>query len=149
MAAETLRSVFGPIVELVKAWNLPEWLVHWGHPGNMVPMNSPSFYIVRGSVAFNIFNPHAVTGLMGLSLLAVQTISPARFEDYSGLRTVHDTLSSPCCTWTAAGTRLLAISSSFRPAQCARNNWDPRPTELNFESESKKKTLTWMEKRLD
>ncbi|KAH9298688.1 hypothetical protein KI387_030370, partial [Taxus chinensis] len=33
--AETLRSVFGPFAELVKTWNLPDWLVHWGHPGNM------------------------------------------------------------------------------------------------------------------
>jgi len=28
--------VFGPFVELVKSLNLPDWLVHWGHPGNMV-----------------------------------------------------------------------------------------------------------------
>ncbi|KAA8516574.1 hypothetical protein F0562_016920 [Nyssa sinensis] len=33
--AGTLRSLFGPFVELVKAWSLPDWLVHWGHPGNM------------------------------------------------------------------------------------------------------------------
>ncbi|XP_077219729.1 translation initiation factor [Tasmannia lanceolata] len=33
--AEALRSSFGPFVELVKSWNLPDWLVHWGHPGNM------------------------------------------------------------------------------------------------------------------
>ncbi|KAG6604398.1 hypothetical protein SDJN03_05007, partial [Cucurbita argyrosperma subsp. sororia] len=33
--AGTVRSLFGPFVELVKSWNLPEWLVHWGHPGNM------------------------------------------------------------------------------------------------------------------
>jgi hypothetical protein len=31
-----VRSVFGPFVELVKSFNLPDWLVHWGHPGNMV-----------------------------------------------------------------------------------------------------------------
>ncbi|TYK07320.1 uncharacterized protein E5676_scaffold202G00350 [Cucumis melo var. makuwa] len=31
----TVRSLFGPFVELVKSLNLPEWLVHWGHPGNM------------------------------------------------------------------------------------------------------------------
>lgn len=35
-SAEAVRSVFGPFVELVKSWNLPDWLVHWGHPGNMV-----------------------------------------------------------------------------------------------------------------
>ncbi|XP_020595153.1 uncharacterized protein LOC110035262 [Phalaenopsis equestris] len=34
--SEVVRSVFGPFVEVVKTWNLPEWLVHWGHPGNMV-----------------------------------------------------------------------------------------------------------------
>ncbi|CAN4117122.1 unnamed protein product [Withania somnifera] len=33
--AGTIRSLFGPFVELVKSWNLPDWLVHWGHPGNM------------------------------------------------------------------------------------------------------------------
>ncbi|XP_054800572.1 uncharacterized protein LOC129304799 [Prosopis cineraria] len=33
--AGAVRSVFGPFVELVKSWNLPDWLVHWGHPANM------------------------------------------------------------------------------------------------------------------
>ncbi|KAK9289442.1 hypothetical protein L1049_007597 [Liquidambar formosana] len=33
--AGIVRSLFGPFVELVKSWNLPGWLVHWGHPGNM------------------------------------------------------------------------------------------------------------------
>ncbi|CAN4121498.1 unnamed protein product [Withania somnifera] len=33
--AGTIRSLFGPFVELVKSWNLPDWLVRWGHPGNM------------------------------------------------------------------------------------------------------------------
>ncbi|XP_042947051.1 uncharacterized protein LOC122280133 [Carya illinoinensis] len=33
--AGAVRSVFAPFVELVKSWNLPDWLVHWGHPGNM------------------------------------------------------------------------------------------------------------------
>ncbi|CAA7390840.1 unnamed protein product [Spirodela intermedia] len=33
--ASTIRSVFGPFVELVKSWDLPGWLVHWGHPANM------------------------------------------------------------------------------------------------------------------
>ncbi|XVF76386.1 hypothetical protein PTKIN_Ptkin13bG0262500 [Pterospermum kingtungense] len=33
--AGTVKSLFGPFVELVKSWNLPDWLVHWGHPGNM------------------------------------------------------------------------------------------------------------------
>ncbi|GAA0142410.1 hypothetical protein Leryth_022990 [Lithospermum erythrorhizon] len=33
--ASTVRSLFGPFVELVKSLDLPDWLVHWGHPGNM------------------------------------------------------------------------------------------------------------------
>lgn len=33
--AGTVRSVIGPFVEIVKSLNLPDWLVHWGHPGNM------------------------------------------------------------------------------------------------------------------
>jgi hypothetical protein len=31
-----VTAVFAPFVELVKTWDLPGWLVHWGHPGNMV-----------------------------------------------------------------------------------------------------------------
>nr|CAB3502091.1 unnamed protein product [Digitaria exilis] len=33
--AEPVAAVFAPFVELVKTWDLPGWLVHWGHPGNM------------------------------------------------------------------------------------------------------------------
>ncbi|KAK1260381.1 hypothetical protein QJS04_geneDACA002146 [Acorus gramineus] len=33
--AKTVQSLFGPFVEIIKALNLPDWLVHWGHPGNM------------------------------------------------------------------------------------------------------------------
>ncbi|XP_010509422.1 PREDICTED: uncharacterized protein LOC104785834 [Camelina sativa] len=33
--AATVRSVIGPFVEIVQSLNLPDWLVHWGHPGNM------------------------------------------------------------------------------------------------------------------
>uniref|UniRef100_A0A7N0VFU4 Uncharacterized protein n=1 Tax=Kalanchoe fedtschenkoi TaxID=63787 RepID=A0A7N0VFU4_KALFE len=33
--AGVIRSAFAPFVELVKSWNLPDWLVHWGHPANM------------------------------------------------------------------------------------------------------------------
>ncbi|KAL1331989.1 uncharacterized protein LOC130961816 [Arachis stenosperma] len=33
--AGAVSSTFGPFVQLVKSWNLPDWLVHWGHPGNM------------------------------------------------------------------------------------------------------------------
>lgn len=40
MAAGTVRSVIGPFVEIVKSLNLPDWLVHWGHPGNMVKASS-------------------------------------------------------------------------------------------------------------
>ncbi|GJN30232.1 hypothetical protein PR202_gb18521 [Eleusine coracana subsp. coracana] len=32
---EPVTAVFAPFVELVKTWDLPGWLVHWGHPGNM------------------------------------------------------------------------------------------------------------------
>lgn len=35
-SAEPVAAVFAPFVELVKTWDLPGWLVHWGHPGNMV-----------------------------------------------------------------------------------------------------------------
>jgi hypothetical protein len=31
--------VFAPFVELVKTLDLPGWLVHWGHPGNMVRLH--------------------------------------------------------------------------------------------------------------
>ncbi|KAL1549398.1 hypothetical protein AAHA92_17509 [Salvia divinorum] len=33
--ATTVTSLMNPLVELVKSWSLPGWLVHWGHPGNM------------------------------------------------------------------------------------------------------------------
>ncbi|XP_042047723.1 uncharacterized protein LOC121793756 [Salvia splendens] len=33
--ATTVTSLMSPFVELVKSWSLPDWLVHWGHPGNM------------------------------------------------------------------------------------------------------------------
>lgn len=47
-SAETVRSLFGPFVEPIKSWNLPDWLVHWGHPGNMVSirMLHPSIHMV-------------------------------------------------------------------------------------------------------
>ncbi|THG05662.1 hypothetical protein TEA_013312 [Camellia sinensis var. sinensis] len=38
-------SLFGPFVELVKSWSLPDWLVHWGHPGDMNP--DPDLTILR------------------------------------------------------------------------------------------------------
>jgi len=34
-----VTAVFAPFVELVKTWDLPGWLVHWGHPGNMVRLS--------------------------------------------------------------------------------------------------------------
>lgn len=36
MIAGAVTSLFEPFVELVKSFGLPGWLVHWGHPGNMV-----------------------------------------------------------------------------------------------------------------
>ncbi|XP_028556343.1 uncharacterized protein LOC110106352 isoform X2 [Dendrobium catenatum] len=122
---ETVRSVFGPFVELVKTWNLPGWLVHWGHPGNMAVVlfamggygsylgfrirlskNAEEkamaknlhpklligmfFFFALGSTGGItalltsdkpiLESPHAVSGLMGLSLLTIQTILPALFE---------------------------------------------------------------------
>ncbi|KAF7820803.1 GATA zinc finger domain-containing protein 10 [Senna tora] len=35
-SAGAVSSAFGPFVELVNSWNLPYWLVHWGHPANML-----------------------------------------------------------------------------------------------------------------
>ncbi|XP_039132554.1 uncharacterized protein LOC120269277 isoform X2 [Dioscorea cayenensis subsp. rotundata] len=43
-------------------------------------------------------SPHAVTGVIGLSLLTVQTILPTLFEDNPGLRTVHGLLGSSIMT---------------------------------------------------
>ncbi|CAI5522781.1 unnamed protein product [Closterium sp. Naga37s-1] len=34
-AADALRELLEPYGELVRSWNLPDWLIHWGHPGNM------------------------------------------------------------------------------------------------------------------
>ena len=51
MAASTVRSIFGPFVELVKTWNLPDWLVHWGHPGNMVSSFSMTIYLHLDSLS--------------------------------------------------------------------------------------------------
>lgn len=157
--AETVRSVFGPIVELVKALNLPEWLVHWGHPGNMavvlfamggygsylgfrIRLSKDAkekamakdlhpkllvgmfFFFSLGALGGIISlltsgkpileSPHAVSGLMGLSLLAVQTVSPALFEDYPGLRTVHGLLGSSIMTLFLLHTALgLQLGLSF------------------------------------
>lgn len=141
--AGTVRSLFGPFVELVKSWDLPGWIVHWGHPGNMAVVlfamggygtylgfrirysdnaeekaNAKDlhpkllagmfFFFAAGATGGvtalltsdkPIFeSPHAVTGLIGLSLLTIQTILPALFEGNSGLRTVHGILGSGIMT---------------------------------------------------
>ncbi|KAF8396548.1 hypothetical protein HHK36_018172 [Tetracentron sinense] len=152
--AATVRSLAGPFVELVKSWDLPNWLVHWGHPGNMVVgagygcnvgavgmavvlfamggygtylgfrlrfsddaeekamakdlhpklLGGMFFFFALGATGGitalltsdkPIFeSPHAVTGLIGLSLLTIQTILPALFEGNPGLRNVHGILGS-------------------------------------------------------
>ncbi|CAN1156613.1 hypothetical protein LINPERHAP2_LOCUS21046 [Linum perenne] len=120
-----VRSVFGPFVEIVKSLNLPGWLVHWGHPGNMAVvlfamggygtylgfrirysddveekakakdlhpklLAGMFFFFALGATGGvtslltsdrPIFeSPHAVTGLIGLGLLTLQTILPSLFE---------------------------------------------------------------------
>ncbi|XP_018832381.2 uncharacterized protein LOC108999970 [Juglans regia] len=135
--AGALRSVFGPFVELVKSWNLPSWLVHWGHPGNMAVvlfamggygtylgfrirfsddveekakakdlhpklLGGMFFFFALGATGGitalltsdkPIFeSPHAVTGLIGLALLTIQSTLPVLFENNPGLRSVHGIL---------------------------------------------------------
>ncbi|GFY93310.1 hypothetical protein Acr_08g0017060 [Actinidia rufa] len=141
--AGTVRSLFVPFVELVKSWNLPDWLVHWGHPGNMAVvlfamggygtylgfrirfsndveekakakdlhpklLAGMFFFFALGATGGitslltsdkPIFeSPHAVTGLIGLTLLTVQTLLPALFEGNPGLRNVHGILGSGIMT---------------------------------------------------
>ncbi|KAL2323244.1 hypothetical protein Fmac_027623 [Flemingia macrophylla] len=141
--AETITSAFGPFVDLVKSWNLPDWLVHWGHPGNMAvvlfAMGGYGTYLgfrIRFSLdpeekaqakdlhpkllagMFFFFalgatggitalltsdkpifeSPHAVTGIIGLALLTIQTILPTLFEGNPGLRNVHGVLGSGIMT---------------------------------------------------
>ncbi|XVE96602.1 hypothetical protein REPUB_Repub02eG0237100 [Reevesia pubescens] len=141
--AGTVRSLFGPFVELVKSWNLPAWLVHWGHPGNMAVvlfamggygtylgfrirysddieekakakdlhpklLGGMFFFFALGATGGitslltsdrPIFeSPHAVTGLIGLTLLTIQTILPTLFEGNPGLRNVHGILGSGIMT---------------------------------------------------
>ncbi|XP_073033408.1 uncharacterized protein [Primulina eburnea] len=117
--AATVTSVFGPLVELVKLWNLPDWLIHWGHPGNMEEkakakalhpnlLGGMFFFFALGATGGitslltsdkSIFeSPHAVTGFIGLTLLTVQTILPALFEGNPGLRNVHGILGSGIMT---------------------------------------------------
>ncbi|PIA37212.1 hypothetical protein AQUCO_03000063v1 [Aquilegia coerulea] len=137
--AGAVRSLFGPFVEIVKSFDLPGWLVHWGHPGNMAVvlfamggygtylgfrirysddveekakakdlhpklLAGMFFFFALGATGGvtalltsdkPIFeSPHAVTGLIGLSLLTIQTILPSLFEGNPGLRSVHGILGS-------------------------------------------------------
>lgn len=141
--AGTIRSLFGPFVELVKTLDLPGWLVHWGHPGNMAvvlfAMGGYGTYLgfrirfsddvdekamakdlhpkllagmffffalgATGGVTSLLTSdrpilesPHAVTGLIGLALLAIQTSLPTLFEGNPGLRSVHGILGSGIMT---------------------------------------------------
>ncbi|CAH1452053.1 unnamed protein product [Lactuca virosa] len=141
--AGTIRSLFGPFVDLVKSWDLPGWLVHWGHPGNMAvvlfAMGGYGTYLgfrirfsdnvdekamakdlhpkllagmffffalgATGGVTSLLTSdrpilesPHAVTGLIGLTLLALQTTLPTLFEGNPGLRNVHGILGSGIMT---------------------------------------------------
>ncbi|MQL90327.1 hypothetical protein Taro_022909, partial [Colocasia esculenta] len=136
---DTIRSVFGPFVELVKSWNLPDWLVHWGHPGNMAVvlfamggygtylgfrirfsddveekamakdlhpklLGGMFFFFALGATGGItslltsdkpiLESPHAVTGVIGLTLLTIQTILPSLFEGNPGVRNVHGILGS-------------------------------------------------------
>ncbi|KAL5710018.1 hypothetical protein ACHQM5_020633 [Ranunculus cassubicifolius] len=141
--AETVRSLFAPFVEIVKTFDLPAWLVHWGHPGNMAVVlfamggygtylgfrirysdnveekaNAKDLHpkLLAGMFFFFALgatggvtalltsdkpileSPHAITGLIGLSLLAVQSILPTLFEGNPGLRTAHGILGSGIMT---------------------------------------------------
>ncbi|XP_042395165.1 uncharacterized protein LOC121985648 isoform X4 [Zingiber officinale] len=114
-----VRSIFEPFVELVKTWNLPEWLVHWGHPGNMEEkakakdlhpklLGGMFFFFALGATGGitalltsnkPIFeSPHAVSGFLGLALLTVQSLLPTLFEESPGMRTVHGLLGSSIMT---------------------------------------------------
>ncbi|CAL0299519.1 unnamed protein product [Lupinus luteus] len=76
---EAVTSLFEPFVEIVKSFDLPGWLVHWGHPGNMavvlfaiwVAMGNPGVRNVHGILGSGImmlFLVHAALGLqLGLS----------------------------------------------------------------------------------
>eukprot|EP00252_Welwitschia_mirabilis_P021492 TRINITY_DN5528_c0_g1_i1.p1 TRINITY_DN5528_c0_g1~~TRINITY_DN5528_c0_g1_i1.p1 ORF type:complete len:270 (-),score=45.88 TRINITY_DN5528_c0_g1_i1:281-1090(-) len=137
--AESVRSLFGPFVETVKSWNLPDWLVHWGHPGNMAVvlfamggygsylgwqirlsddvevkakakdlhpklLGGMFFFFALGATGGItslltsdkpiLESPHAVTGIIGLALLTLQTAMTTLFEGNPGLRTAHGFLGS-------------------------------------------------------
>ncbi|XP_078427576.1 translation initiation factor [Wolffia australiana] len=137
--ASAVRSAFRPFVELVKTLNLPDWLVHWGHPGNMAVvlfamggygtylgfrirfsddveekakakdlhpklLGGMFFFFALGATGGVtslltsdkpiLESPHAVTGLIGLALLTIQTVLPSLFEGKPELRNVHGLLGS-------------------------------------------------------
>uniref|UniRef100_A0A0D9VPA7 Uncharacterized protein n=2 Tax=Leersia perrieri TaxID=77586 RepID=A0A0D9VPA7_9ORYZ len=141
--AEPVRAVFEPFVELVKTFDLPGWLVHWGHPGNMAVVlfamggygtylgfriklsDDPEekakakdlhpkllagmfFFFALGATGGvtalltsdkPIFeSPHAVTGIIGLALLTIQSILPTLFEGNPSLRNAHGLLGSGIMT---------------------------------------------------
>uniref|UniRef100_A0ACD5TUD0 Uncharacterized protein n=1 Tax=Avena sativa TaxID=4498 RepID=A0ACD5TUD0_AVESA len=141
--AETVTAAFQPFVELVQTFSLPDWLVHWGHPGNMAVVlfamggygtylgfrikmsDDPEekakakdlhpkllggmfFFFALGATGGvtalltsnkPIFeSPHAVTGIIGLALLTVQSLLPTLFEGNPGLRGAHGLLGSSIMT---------------------------------------------------
>jgi hypothetical protein len=135
-AAEAIRELIQPQADYFKTLNLPEALVHWGHPGNMMvvllamggygalvkgwtirtsddaaavaeakdmhPKLAAGMFIffalgaVGGMMSLlmqdkPIFeSPHVLTGLGGLTLLAVQATLPAFFASQGkSARDVH------------------------------------------------------------
>lgn len=141
--AESVTAAFQPFVDIVKTFDLPDWLVHWGHPGNMAVVlfamggygtylgfriklsDDPEekakakdlhpkllggmfFFFAAGATGGvtalltsgkPIFeSPHAVTGIIGLALLTVQSLLPTLFEGNPGLRGAHGLLGSSIMT---------------------------------------------------
>lgn len=123
--SEALKSALGPAISLVRSLDLPDWLVHWGHPGNMAvvlfAMGGYGTYLgfrirfsddeveiakakdlhpkLLGGMFFFfslgalggitslltsekpiLDSPHAVTAVIGLTLLTIQAILPSRFQ---------------------------------------------------------------------
>lgn len=141
--AEPVASAFAPFVDIVKTFSLPDWLVHWGHPGNMAVVlfamggygsylgfriklsDDPEektkakdlhpkllggmfFFFALGATGGvtalltsgkPIFeSPHAVTGIIGLALLTIQSLLPTLFEGNPGIRGAHGILGSGIMT---------------------------------------------------
>lgn len=123
--SEALKSALGPAIPLVRSFDLPDWLIHWGHPGNMAvvlfAMGGYGTYLgfrirfsddkeeiakakdlhpkLLGGMFFFfslgalggitslltsdkpiLDSPHAVTAVIGLTLLTIQAILPSRFQ---------------------------------------------------------------------